>query len=225
MQQLENLTGYIMVPTKGTEFAHGAFAHCKTLKDVGPIADSVWEQYEYSSTIPLVPEHQLQKGPYVYPVICRVASDGALLLLMSSHKRIIDTFLASDESELLQPGIYHIGVSVDAVVRNLTRSPGVYTLSFVHARLPGFGSALRAVSFYGDNVAEASMFRENLGKMNCFTCGLRALIEAVEIARIGTDGLISFHLPGELETRRERLRDVEGVMKYLRRGGYLSETK
>jgi hypothetical protein len=96
-------------------------------------------------------------------------------------------------------------------VKQLLRQPRDYALSFVHARVPGFGNALRALSFYGDDLAGASLFREHADLLVCYTCGLRKAAGGTEILRLGVDGNVSFFLGDQ-----KRLRAIEDTLRFLR---------
>ena len=92
-----------------------------------------------------------------------------------------------------------------------------YALSFAHATTPAFGTSLRAISFYGDDLAEASLFRDQIGLMVFFTCGLREAAGGSEVVRLGAEGGISFFL-----TEARRVLEVEKTLTFLRPEGYLA---
>lgn len=108
-------------------------------------------------------------------------------------------------------------ISVDQLVKSLTQRPTTYVVSFAHARVPAFGAVLRAISFYGDDIGDASLFRQQLDLMVFYTCGLREARGGSEIVRLGSDGSISFYLHSP-----SKVLEVEEVLRFLRASGYLT---
>lgn len=86
-----------------------------------------------------------------------------------------------------------------------------------YARVAAFGAALRNISFYDDDLGEASLFRENMHLLNVFVCGLRHTEEGSEVVRLGSDGSISFNMQSP-----SKVVEVEEVLRFLRQEGYLS---
>ena len=186
------------------------------MKFIGEIDQSQWEELELYSEIPLRREDtELIKKPYIYPVISR--RSGTRVILMSYTRKMIEHVLNVDLSDIFYPKPRYVPIAVDELVKSITRHPTIYTLSFVHARIPAFGTSLRSASFYGDDLGDASLFSENVALMNCFVCGLRPAKGGPEIVRLGTDGSISFYM-----TSPQKVREVENVLMYLRKEGYLS---
>ena len=119
---------------------------------------------------------------------------------------------------VFSPVLQRVPIAVDSLVKDLTVHPTVYAMSFVHARVPAFGTSLRAISFYGEDLADASLFRESASLMNFYTCGLRSVNGGGEIVRLGSDGTISFYMRGS-----EDVQAVEEALHFLRSHGYLKE--
>ena len=155
-------------------------------------------------------------GPFRYLLVCR--RSGPRVLLLSLNRQIVDHVLKEVLNRLFVPALHPVPIAVDTLVKNLTLHPRVYALSFVHARVPAFGTSLRAVSFYGEDLAEASLFRENASLMNFFTCGLRRAHGGNEILRVGNDGTISFYMRGS-----DDVLDVEEALRFLREQGCLPD--
>jgi hypothetical protein len=108
-------------------------------------------------------------------------------------------------------------IGVDQLVKSLTQKPTTYVVSFAHARVPAFGAVLRAISFYGDDLGDAALFRQQLNLMVFYTCGLREARGGGEIVRLGSDGSVSFYLHGP-----SKVLEVEEVFRFLRVSGYLA---
>jgi hypothetical protein len=181
-------------------------------------SDSVagrWERFRYESKAPLVAEDKFGKGPpYRYSVLVR--RSGTRFLLLSNHKQVAE-HVVKNLQPLFRPKLRNVMIGVDQLVKSLTQKPTTYVLSFAHAKVPAFGAVLRSISFYGEDLAEASLFRQHLGLMVFHTCGLRDARGGVEILQLGSDGSVSFYL-----SRPKKVFEVEEVLRYLRKAGYLA---
>jgi hypothetical protein len=172
-----------------------------------------WEEYELVSQEPLRGEDRPGATTFRYPVTCHRC--GPQLLVLSIGRSVVDHLMTAELREFFPP-LCRVSVAVDRFAKEITAHPSTYTLSFIHARVPAFGATLRSVSFYGDDLAEASLFRDHLHLMTCFTCGVKYAAGGPEIARIGNDGGISFMAGGW-----GKLGDVDAFMTYLRNQGYV----
>lgn len=189
---------------------------CDSLTFVRKIPNTHWEEFEYLSQIALRGEDEISTAkPYRYVLICR--RSGSRIILLSFNRDIVEHLLESELSKIFVPKLRAVSIAVDELVRGITAHPTKYSLSFVHARVPAFGTALRSVSYYGDDLADASLFRDNVDLMNFFICGLRPTVGKSEIVRVGTDGTLSFYMPNVA-----RLNEVEEVFSFLRKEGYFS---
>lgn len=185
------------------------------MKYLRQIPDSEWEEFVFSSEIPLRGEdEENNRGLFNYPVFCRRSA--ARILLMSLSRKIVEHMLDNNLADIFFPKPRYVSIAVDHLVKALVKQPTIYAISFIHARLPAFGASLRAASFYGDDLGEASIFRENVNLMNCFSCGLRSAAGRREIVRLGTDGSISFKMYSD-----KTVTEVESILRFLRRKGYL----
>jgi hypothetical protein len=139
-------------------------------------------------------------------------------LLLSVGRPVVEHILKDELDPVLGPGLRRVSIAVDSLVKKIAVRPTSYVLSFVHARVPAFGASLRSVSFYGDDLAEASIFREQMNFLVFFICGLRQATGGGEIVRLAGDGGVSFLLTDPPE---EKVREVEEVLKFLRKYDYL----
>jgi hypothetical protein len=210
-----NLNGTLLEwPVREIERAQ--LEQCTALQYKGPIGDSRWEEFTFVSEQPLRGEEDRGRdGPFRYLVVCR--RSGRRIAILSLSRRIVDRLTARLVSEVFALRFRRVTIAVDSLVKALVEHPTVYSLSFACARAPAFGAALRNVSFYGDDLGEASLFRENLHLLNCFVCGIRAVSGGSEIVRLNSDGRISFKMP-----KPDTVRQVEHVLRFLRGEGYLS---
>lgn len=215
-EEFKNLTGFLLDwPSRAIQ--REDLLLCRRIKYLSTIGNSLWEEYRYDSSTALCGEDPtIQSPPFHYSLICR-RSDSRILLL-SQHRQVVEHLIQSELDIIFIPHLRRMSIAVDDVVRDITHNPGTYVLSFVHARVPAFGSMLRSVSFYGDNLAGAALFRDQLDVMVFFTCGLRYAAGGTELIRMGVDGGISFFL-----TETDKVLDIERVLKYLRDRSFLSK--
>lgn len=180
------------------------------------IAGSKWERFVYTSELAFKGEDLYgAKPPFRYPIVAR--RSGHRILLLSLAKRIIDHMVEGKLNQVFPPYFRRVSIAVDALVKAMVSKPTVYSLTFVHARVPAFGASLRSVSFYGDDLTEAALFRDNVAVMNFFTCGLRYAAGGPELMRVGGDGSISFYMGTP-----KVVQEVESALRFLRAEGYLS---
>jgi hypothetical protein len=179
----------------------------------GAIAGTNWELFWFRSDKALRPEDR--PGPYRYPILCR--RSGSRILMLSVARQVVEHLMESELERVFSPRLRRVSIAVDGLVKAMADKPTAYSLSFAHARVPAFGSSLRALSFYGDDLAEASLFRERIGLMVFFTCGLREAAGGSEIVRLGADGTISFFM-----AESHRVLEVEKALGFLRHEGYLT---
>jgi hypothetical protein len=139
------------------------------------------------------------------------------VILLSFSRDIVEHILEKEFSEIFTPNLRQVPIAVDNLVRSITERPTRYSLSFVHARVPAFGTSLKSISYYGDDLADASLFRDNIHLMNFFRCGLRHTTGRSEIVTVGSEGSLSFYMSGP-----DKLNEVEEVFSFLRSGGYLA---
>jgi hypothetical protein len=190
------------------------YGHLRFLSEIG---GSKWEKYLYASPTPLRNEDRLgASAPFEYEIICR--RSGSRILVLSEGRNIVEHLVKDGLDLMLAPGLRKVSIAVQELVNAIAARPTLYVLSFVHARVPAFGASLRSVSFYGDDLAEASLFRDQMELLIFFVCGLRRATGGPEIVRLGADGAISFRLSSPVE---DRIREVEEILRFLRVEQYL----
>jgi hypothetical protein len=178
---------------------------------------SRWEWLTFTSDSSLLGDDRLGPGPVEYPVLVR-RSDKRVAML-SLDKRVVLHLLGHEFGGAGESELHHVTVRVHDLVSFLVSSPSKYVLSLVHAKIPAFGNALKSMSFYGDDVAEANLFRDNFGLLNCHTCGLKDVIRGSEIVRIGSDGQLTVQWPNA-----RRLGEVEAALGFLSENNFIVDT-
>lgn len=180
------------------------------------IGDTRWEQFVFTSSTPLLGEPTIESSSFDYLVVCR--RSGPRILLMSPHREVVDHLLERNLGKAFVPRLRHVPIAVDDLVRAIVDKPSLYSLSSVHARVGAFGDNLTSVSYYGEDLGEAQMFRDQMEKLSFYACGLRSTIDGTRLIRLGSDGAISFMLT---KPENRRIQDVEKVLIFLRRHHYL----
>jgi len=171
-----------------------------------------WERYALDS--PPIFGEEVEDGATVnYQVIAR-RSGGKMILVGVAG--LVEHVVDKGHLARIRPALRRVPVAVDALIRDIAERPGDFAISYAHGRSPGFGARMRSVSYYGDDISEASLFRESLPLLVFSTCGLRRVARGSEIMKFGSDGSVSFRLDS-----RRRASEVERVLSYLRDNGYL----
>lgn len=210
-----NLSGSLLEwPVQAVQRAQ--LEQCEALKYKGTVGASRWEEFEFASEVPLRGEDETTiRGPFRYIVICR--RSGARIAILSHNRRIVDRLTDRLVSEVFALRLRRVSIAVHSLVASLVERPTRFCLSFVYARVPAFGAALRNIAFYGDDLGEASLFRENIHLINVFVSGLRRTEGGSEILRLTSDGRISFNM-----SSADKVIEVEEVLGFLREEQYLS---
>jgi hypothetical protein len=210
-----NFSG-LLLEWAGNAIQRGDLLRAAGLRFDGLVGSSAWEKYVFDSPVPLRGEDlSVYDPPFRYPLICR--RSGSRLLVLSVSRSIAERLLGVEFHAAFVPRLKPVPIGVDQLVKGITARPTEYALSFAHARVPAFGATLRAISYYGEDLAEAALFRDQLPLMVFFTCGLREARGVNEIVRLGGDGHVSFLL-----STPRRVIEVERALSFLRREGYLA---
>ncbi len=215
--ELHRLSGYILELSE-SGFGRAQFAASDGVSEHASLATN-WQRYKYESAKPVLAEDVMgTPAPYVYPIICRWGRER--LLMLSSHRRVVEAVLADFIRPKWPAASRRTPIKIQSLVEAITHTGTPYRLTTVSARTAGFGDDLRSISFYGTNVSQAQMFRETLPQLDCYLCGIRFPTDGAEIARLGTNGFLSFALPFGAHAAK-RLKDVEEIVGFLRKGGFL----
>jgi hypothetical protein len=181
----------------------------------GSDQENGWETFEFQATAPIMKE---APGLSVYPyeILCR--RSGRRILLLAREREIVDELVARQLNKIFTPNLRPVLIRVGDIVRLLVEKPKKYVLTRAYTRVPGFGVFLSAISFYGDDLANAKLFRDLLPALNYTTIGLAELGGAGEIVIVGTSGRVTFSMTGV-----ERLDEVEQALGYLSKSGFIDD--
>ncbi|CAN7610633.1 hypothetical protein LJR066_004452 [Acidovorax sp. LjRoot66] len=136
-------------------------------------------------------------GNFIYPFLCRVSDDR--YIIASTDSNFVNFLIEFAEIENL---VDSPRVLVDRAARDLVLPPldengkslgRRYTLGAVYGAVEGYARALRNVSFFGDDIAEAELFRYSLNQISVNRLTLRDPNVDKEVMSINATGGLDFH--------------------------------
>lgn len=172
-----------------------------------------WFSATLESSIPLMNEPADSAPIYQYRYLVRRGRTGHFLVVTSHYDLLLSLLQRAGFHKLLT----NPAVNIPMVVKELTDNPGSYAMSAVFAYVDGYGESIRSISFYGDDLAEAALFRETLPKIRPRRVSLRDVTTMTEVLSIGSRGQISFHYSGD-----RSLVDVDSALRFLSQRNYLT---
>lgn len=169
-----------------------------------------WRSFTYSTEAPLRQEDLADlPPPYRYPMVIRARKTRAIVL--SVDDAVVDHFLATAAVRAAVGTLHPVQIRVDDFVKSILETRSAYQVVFAHAKSPASGRSLRSISFYGEDVTSAPLFRNQARSLTFLTCGMRSLAKGNEIVRVSTDGVVSAE--GD---RPKAVGLLEEVLAYLR---------
>ena len=164
---------------------------------------SGWQFLRLSSNRPLLDESG--PGPFVYSYLFRESGNRFILFSLSDlgNQIVIDRARLSNLVEEPQ-------IDINKLVRHNVWPPNIeaepqgrkFILNAVWAAISGEGKGLRTVSFFGDNLAEGKIFKDNLEfagpEVLPYRVSLREISAKHELASIGSKGELSIYLRGQI---------------------------
>ena len=152
-------------------------------------------------------------GNYKYRVLSRSGLAPRFMMVATAHDVI--THVLKESS--LVGRVSTPNVNVAKLVRDLSSTPDTYSLGTVYARVDGYGQSLRSVVMYGDDLADARLFRDVLPRIAPYRVSLRHVLTKNELFTIGARGDVGFHCRGP-----ESLDDVDKALTFLSTRNYMS---
>lgn len=172
-----------------------------------------WLSFQLRSPDPLIQEDIDKSPPYKYPFLIRLSSNKRRMLVVSIHESVVSNLaLQADWRDIIRSA----KIRIPDLVIHLTHKPDIYCLSIVYARIDGYGRALRTISLYGSDLAEAKLFHDILPKMVPFRIQLRDIITGEDILQLGSKGEVSFMYNGE-----DTLIKIDKSLIFLTMHGFL----
>jgi hypothetical protein len=138
-----------------------------------------------------------EDGVFRYPYLCRISDDR--YIIASTDSNLVNYFF--EKANLINL-IDSPRINVDRAARDLVfppidpdgKKPGRrYTLGAIYGAVEGYSRALRNVSFFGDDIAEAQLFRYALEQLTVTRLTLRDPSVDKEIISLNSNGGLDFH--------------------------------
>jgi len=193
----------------------------KPIKTFAPIHNSNWYLATFLSERALI-DPDVENPPFEYPIYYRQSSRRALIL--SPRKSIVDEFLRLVCTKNNLPSLEAVYIDVQRLVQAIRSEPGRYAVTYLHARTSGLGSSLKSLSFYGEDVTGASLYRAHAQSLLSHTCGLRDVYadkrSLTEAVRVSSEGSVSFYF-----SNHEDLGAAEKAIGFMFKNGFLLEPR
>jgi hypothetical protein len=186
---------------------------------------TIWFWHYIYTTINPIPkvDDPLAQPPFRHEILICQVSKGFLLLGIRHH--VIGHLLDWEVSQRLQVPWRHARIDIQTIIQQRldfdpshgqgTIAPPLseYDVSYLVAQTESFRGLVRKITFSGDNVMHAPIFRDHVANLECTSCTLKN--EGGEVLTIGWDGYVSFYLPKEDPGQAIRLREVMSILKTL----------
>lgn len=188
---------------------------------IRPIEGTKWCSFWLSFARALSQDDEPQAdGTYQYPYICRIAEDR--YIIVSTDSKFVDSFF---EHAGIAGFVDSPRILVDRATRDLVFPPPdeagnsrgrKYTIGAVYGAVEGYARALRNVSFFGDDMAEAALFRDALTQIAVTRLSLRDPATDKEVLSIGATGQLDFHFKGG-----KHLNSIDELTTFFRSNQYI----
>lgn len=190
-EHIDFLSGFLMTSSQINVSADWVAiiqsAGCRMKKKM---AGDGWLLFEYQSNEPLLRDDEDRTPPFIYKIVVRVSGKKALIL--SPSRKVVNHLISLSIGSQHRKHLNKIFIDTDSLVNHFTDNPDKYLLTLVHSRVNAFGDALSSMSFYGNDISSACIFREYRELFTVFTCGIRVVSSPEELMLIGNNGFISF---------------------------------
>jgi hypothetical protein len=192
--------------------------------------NNAWESYWLSSTVALH-DHgpdAVQKGtpnqtnsavrnePYTYSFRVRVNSASGTIIIVSTLYSITDAVIENFNSEN-SPNLQRQVVDIHKVSQELLSEERDrdYSITYFLADIPGYGSSLRSITLYGNDIAEADFLRSERKNFSARKIGVRPFNGPYEAGRFNNQGTIQF--------RSENIGIFEEFLRYAYKNDFYIE--
>jgi hypothetical protein len=174
-----------------------------------------WQKIVLQSKIPLAGEFNDSQIDF-FSYLFFVRTSGNHVLIVSERSKLVEWLL---KEMVLFDKVIRPRIHVAKLVKDLTFRPGAYTLSGVFANVDGYGKLLQSISLYGNDLAQATFFKDNLYQFIPFRVTLREVVSGKEIISIGVRGETGFYYSSGLE--KKTLEKVIEVLSFLNKEKYI----
>lgn len=179
--------------------------------------ENAWLQLVYTSNEPLIDSDILKNPPYYYVLFYRQSLKRAIFLSITSDLiRLVEERLAK---MLTLVSIKAVHIDVNGLVNEIANNPSEFVITAIHAKTAGFGAPLKAVSLYGEDITQVSLYYNHKENLHCHMCGLRNISSYSESVRVGSEGQVQCYY----RTPKDLI-GVEQGLGYIMKMGFLEET-
>jgi hypothetical protein len=181
-----------------------------------------WQTFSIETKSPLTSTsvETNAEGSFFYPFLARVSGDR--IILVAREAALIDQIfeISSVSGHVDSPRIL-----IDKAVRDLVFPAGgtsvsavgrKYTIGSIYAAVEGYARALRSISLFGDDLAEAELFRYALKQMSVHRAGIRDPATDKELMSVSSNGGVDFHYKGV-----SHLNAIDALTSFMRVNGYI----
>lgn len=159
-------------------------------------------------------------GVFRYPFLFREADDR--YIIASTEAKLVDFLF---ERAGIKAFIESPRVNVDKATRELVFPPPDksgkiagrrYTIGAVYGAVEGYARALRNMSFFGEDLAEAALFRSALEQISVTRVAIRDPVIDRELLSLNGNGGLDFHF-----SSAAHLNYIDTLTAFLRAHGYI----
>lgn len=151
-----------------------------------------------------------ERNTFTYPFMARVNSRNGTIIIVSTLYSITDAVV--DQFNFLNtPNLQRKVVDVHKVSQALLdeKRSRDYSITYFLADVPGYGSNLRSITLYGNDIAEADFLRGERRNFSARKIGVRPFDGPFEAARFNNYGMVQF--------RSENIDIFEDFLRYAYR--------
>jgi hypothetical protein len=189
---------------------------------IAPISGCKWQTFSLATKVPLTATgvETNADGSYHYPFLVRIS--GGRIMLVAREAALIEQVL---ERSLVIGHVDSPRILIDKAVRDLVFPSGdiapsmagrKYTIGSIYAAVEGYARALRSISLFGDDLAEAELFRYALKQMSVHRAAIRDPATDKELMSVSSNGGVDFHYKGVAH-----LNAIDALTSFLRANGYI----
>jgi len=217
-ESFRDYSGYILyLPNRVgrlTRVSRETLENPPALKYVRPLEEQ-WESYRFTSREPLLhDEGEANSEGYVYQI---AVLRGSRVVVLARNLIIVKALLRNLLATAIRPNLRFVRIDVHRFVQNMVRPKPPFKLTYVRAKTPAFVDQMRTISYSGQSLADAALFRTQMeDDVRCEACGIRREREKTQLARFGADGYVSI-------SGLDRLGAVNEALRFLSKEGYLQE--
>lgn len=205
----------------GIEEALSRIESARGRPELTAVPGSKWSHFWFDAKTAITTGHAPDNdGVFRYPFLCRIADDR--FIIASTEAKVVDFFFEVTGTAGL---VESPRVLVDRAARELVFPPQDvegrtsarrYTIGAVYGAVEGYARALRNVSFFGEDIAEASLFRTALEQISVTRLTIRDPGIDRELISINTTGGLDFHFG-----QPKFLNNIDALTGYFRLHNYI----